>query len=135
MPILAQADLTNVPADTLKWVLIILVALLGVGATILGIIYMVRKPEPQKLADEPPINVQKAPRRFNHELAEQRYGDHERRLAALETWRETLISKLDADKEEILKAGEERKDELQKQINELPSKIVADILNTKKIFS
>ena len=56
------------------------------------------------------------------------------RVIALENWRLGLSAQLEEDKQEILDAGEKRKDELQKQINELPGKIVVDILNAQKLF-
>lgn len=56
------------------------------------------------------------------------------RLIEIERWRHALVQKLDDDKHEILTAGEHRKDELQKQINELPDKIVTDMLNSRKLF-
>lgn len=127
----AQANLDQVPADTFKWVVIMLIGLAGL-ACLLWATFSTRK---QAMTIDPqPVEVQKTPKRFNHDLAEQRHADHERRLRDLEHWRDGLIEKLEADKNEILRAGEDRKDELQKQINELPSRIVTDILNTRKLF-
>lgn len=127
----AQANLDQVPADTFKWVAIMIIGLIVLGCVVWAT-FANRK---QTTTIEPqPVEVAKSPKRFNHDLAEQRYADHERRLRDLEQWRDGLIDKLEADKNEILRAGEDRKDELQKQINELPSRIVTDILNTRKLF-
>lgn len=42
-----------------------------------------------------------------------------RRVEALEKWREMLIRKLDSDKSEILRAGEDRAEKLHRRINYL----------------
>lgn len=110
-----------------------LMALLGGAAAGVSIWAMTRKKSTVEIEPQP-IETRRAAKRFNHDLAEQRHADHERRLLDLETWRAGLIEKLEDDKNEILRAGDARKDELQTQINELPGKIVADLLNTRKLF-
>ena len=78
-PLLAQTDLPSVPAETLKWTLIILVAVLLIAAVIVG---MVRGSRPEKvtLNDDPPPEFRKAAKRFNHDLAEDRHHEVTRRL-------------------------------------------------------
>lgn len=78
-PILAQTDLPSVPAETLKWTLIILVALLLIAAVIKGLVRGFR-PEKVTLNDDPPVEFRKAPKRFNHDLAEDRHHEVTRRL-------------------------------------------------------
>ena len=78
-PLLAQTDLPSVPAETLKWTLIILVAVLLIAAVIVGLVRGFR-PEKVTLNDDPPVEFRKAPKRFNHDLAEARHSEHARRL-------------------------------------------------------
>jgi hypothetical protein len=79
MNMLAQAQLDAVPSGYVKWFFVCLAAVFIVAAAIVGIVVAFRKPEPQKLNDDPPIQVQKAAKRYNHDLAEARYGELTRR--------------------------------------------------------
>jgi hypothetical protein len=107
MIFLAQTDLPSVPSETLKWVLVIIVAFGLVG---LAIYAALRKPEKTRtrLDDEPPINVRKAAPRFNHSLSEERHRDHDRRIAALELWRAELGPQMEKDRRELVKENEDR---------------------------
>ena len=139
----AQTDLPNVPAEILKWVLIVIVA---IGLIALAVWGAFRKPEKTKVKvdDDPPIEVRKAPKRFNHDLAEQRFADHERRLLTLENWRHGLIEKMETDKREIVDAGEQRasrihehiendRREMDRKIESLFDRIIATLKNMGKI--
>lgn len=77
---LAQAQIDSVPATYVKWFFVCVFAVIVVLAAVAAIAAYFRKPEPQRLNDEPPIKVEKAPRRFNHDLAESRHGEVTRRL-------------------------------------------------------
>ena len=79
---LAQQTLDAIPAATLKWVLAILVVLLGVAGAVVFIIVSFRRPTPVKLDDAPPIEVRRAPTRYNHEATEARLAEIDRRLEA-----------------------------------------------------
>ena len=82
--LLAQTDLPAVPSETLKWVLIVIAALVLIGLAIAGFVRGLQKPAPQRLNDDPPIEVRKASPRFNYPLAEARHAEIERRLTAAE---------------------------------------------------
>jgi hypothetical protein len=82
--ILAQTDLPEVPSETLKWVLIVIVAIVLIGLAIAGFLKGLQKPAPQRLNDDPPIEVRKASPRYNHPLNEARHHEVERRLTANE---------------------------------------------------
>jgi hypothetical protein len=140
---LAQANLDQVPADTLKWVLVILVGLLMVAGIIIGIIVSFRK-EKVKIDDNPAPEFRKAQKRFNYDLTEQRYHDHERRILALEKAKGELFGKLESDKQEILDAGEMRGDkitdhveavrrELDEKIDNIPDRVITTLKNTGAI--
>ncbi len=76
--ILADADISNIPGDTFKWVMATLIVLLGVAVMVITIIVAFRK---KKTEIEPqPFEVRKAARRFNHELTEERHAEVNRRL-------------------------------------------------------
>lgn len=115
---LAQEQLQGLPDTFWKNFCIALLVLLGAGGVIVGIWMAFRKPAPVKLNDEPAIEVRKAPKRFNHDLSEQRFTDHERRITGLENWRFNLIEKLEEDKQEILKAGDKRQNFLEEKQEE-----------------
>lgn len=140
---LAQS-IEAVPSDFWKNFCIALIALIAVTGIIVGIYVGTRKPEPTRINDDPPVEVRKAPKRFNWELAEQRHADHERRLVDLEQRSSDLLAKLDGDKQEILDAGHERgvelraeindvRRELDKKIDAVPDRVIATLKNTGAI--
>ena len=112
---LAQStDLPAVPAETLKWVLIILGALLFIALAI----FTAWNSRKESIRIEDPLpEVRKSPKRYNHDATEQRFGDLERRVGELEEWRDGLIEKLESDKQQILEAGEHRAEKLHERIN------------------
>ena len=115
---LAQStDLPAVPAETLKWVLVILIALLFIG---LAIWSAFRKPGKQrvKIDDDPAIEVRKAPKRFNHDLTEHRFNDHERRILNLEKARDEFLPKLESFRNELNLANESRATRIHAHIEE-----------------
>lgn len=72
------AQLDAVPGETLKWIAIVLLVLLGAAASIVMIWKATQKPA---LAIEPqPVEVSKSPKRFNYERTEARFVEHDRRL-------------------------------------------------------
>jgi hypothetical protein len=76
MKILAQLE--SVPSDTLKWIVIVLLVLLGAAASITMIWKATQK---NALAIDPqPVEVSKSPKRFNFERTEARFVEHDRRL-------------------------------------------------------
>lgn len=79
MILLAQADLGNVPAEIFKWVLIILLTL---AVAAVGVWSKLRRPavKTTTIIDDQPVEIRKAPKRYNHDLAESRHGDVTRRL-------------------------------------------------------
>ncbi len=85
--LLAQADLTSVPAEILKWVFITLGCLLGLAAVIIGIVLGFRKPAKVQIDDEPPPEFRKSPHPFNDGLCKLQHQHIDRRLDVLEHWR------------------------------------------------
>lgn len=74
--LLAQID--AVPADFLKWLLVVFLAMLGAAGTVFGILSYFKK---RRVRIEPqPVGVSIKAKRFNYDLAEQRHGDMTRRL-------------------------------------------------------
>lgn len=115
----AQQTLDNLPASFWKSFCIALLVLLGAAALVVAIWQPFRKQPPTRLDDDPPITTRKAPKRYNHDLNEQRYSDHERRIVALEKANSELLKQLENDKIEILNAGEKRGKEIHGRINYL----------------
>lgn len=77
---LAQEQLAGLPDTFWKNFCIGLLVLLGAAATIVLIYTSTRKPGAQRLNDDPPIEVRKAAKRYNHDLVEMRFGRIETRL-------------------------------------------------------
>jgi hypothetical protein len=77
---LAQETLDPLPASFWKNFCIALLVLIGAAGIVAGIIAAFRKPSPLKISDDPAIEVRKAPKRYNHDLAENRHGEVTRRL-------------------------------------------------------
>src|ERR1019366_6360825 len=84
---LAQTDLPSVPAEMLKWVLIILVSIVIITAVVIGIVSAFRKPAKVQIDDQPPPAFRKSPKTFNYELCKLQHEHIERRLNVLERWR------------------------------------------------
>jgi flagellar basal body-associated protein FliL len=77
---LAQStDLPAVPSETLKWVLIILVVILFVGLAVYAAINTAREKR-LTINDDPAPQFERAPKRYNHEAVDQRFGRVESRL-------------------------------------------------------
>jgi hypothetical protein len=129
--IFAQADLTSVPAGFLKDFLTVLFALVVIAAIVVGVILSFRKP---KMSIDPqPVEVRKSPKRYNHDLMENRHAsttaaltNHEERIRQLER-------DMPAMERSILSAGEEREARLQDQLTSLPDRIIATLANAKKL--
>lgn len=80
-PSLAQAQTLDVlPASFWKSFCIALLVLIGAVGGVLWLISLVRRPEPTRLQDSPPIEVHKAPKRYNHDATQARFAEIERRL-------------------------------------------------------
>jgi len=87
---LAQStDLPAVPAETLKWVLVILGALLFIGLAIWGA-FSVSRERRLTINDDPAPQFDRAPKRYNHEATDQRFGRVESRLREHDVKFETL---------------------------------------------
>ena len=83
--LLAQAQtLDGVSAGFWKDFCIGLMVLLGVAVAILSIWSLTRKPAATRINDDPPIEIRKAPKRYNHDLTEARFMEIDRRLTAHE---------------------------------------------------
>ncbi len=116
--ILAQAtDFPSVPETTFKWVTIMLVGIALIAAALYAAF---RKPEKQrvKIDDDPAVEIRKQPKRFNHDLSEHRFNDHERRIQALEKAREEFLPKLEAFRNELNLANEGRASRIHAHIEE-----------------
>lgn len=145
--------------EVLKNNILVIAAFFGLGALMFGLGYLMRwilialklAKEVRGDADKrqveltgQPIDVnatvKKQNPRFNYPFWENRHNDiikqlddHELRLTEAERRQTCLEVKMESNKTEILKAGEDRKDELQKQINELPDRIVANLVNAQRL--
>ncbi len=71
-----STDLPAVPSDTLKWVMIVMVAMLLIAIAV----YSAFGRKRVKLDDEPAAEIRKAAKRYNHDLCESRHADLDRRL-------------------------------------------------------
>ena len=127
MKLLAQASLESVPDTFWKQFCMALIVLILVVAAIVGIWVALRKKEPVRLNDEPPIEVRKSPKRFNHELAEQRHGevtrrleDHDQEISSL--WTAVRVD-IPAMERRLNDAGEKRSGDIHDRINEILSAV------------
>ena len=93
----AQAtDLPAVPAETLKWVLVILGALLFIGLAIYAAIQTAREKR-LTINDDPAPRFEHAPKRYNHEAVTERFGRVESRLRDHDNKFEKLASERHTD--------------------------------------
>ena len=81
--LLAQAQTMDaIPDSFWKYFCMSLLVLMGAAGAVIWITQHLRTPEPTRLNDNPPIEVRKAPRVYNHEATEARLAELERRLEA-----------------------------------------------------
>lgn len=78
--LLAQAQLDAAPAEYVKWFFVCLFAVILVALAIFAAVMATRKAKPVKIDDNPEIGVRKAAKRYNHDLAEERHAELNRRL-------------------------------------------------------
>lgn len=139
-----STDLPAVPSETLKWVLVILVAIVLVGCVIYATVRSGRESKPTRIADDPPPEFRKAAKRFNHDLSEERFRNHEQRLAALEVWRNDFIPQMEKDRRALVEQNESRasrihehieKDriEMDRKIDGIFDRILATLRNMGKL--
>ncbi len=118
--IFAQStDLPAVPGDTLKWIIVVVVAMLLIALAV----YSAFGSKRIKVEDQPPPEFRKAPKRYNHELAEQRFGEHGRRIVGLESevgeiWRTLRVDLPDMERR-MNRAGEERISKVHERVNDV----------------
>lgn len=74
-----STDLPAVPSETLKWVVIILVAILFIGLAIYAALNTAREKR-LTINDDPAPQFERAPKRYNHEAVEGRFVRVESRL-------------------------------------------------------
>ena len=86
---LAQTDLPSVPDSTLKWVLIIIVAIVLIACVIYVAINS-RRENKLTINDDPAPQFERAPKRYNHEAVSERFGRVESRLRAHDAKFETM---------------------------------------------
>lgn len=121
---IAQA-IDNVPADFLKWFGVVMLALLFAAATIFSILSYFKKHKTDIHPD--PLNVEAkvrpAAKRFNHDHWDTRVGAVEERMDSIEE-----------DVKEIHKSRAAALQQINDKLEEMPSRIIADLANAKKIF-
>lgn len=129
---LAQANvLPPVPWSTTASVALGLLAILLILGSLLWVWNQLQEARERNsgknrsLKIEPqPISVSKTSKRYNHDLAEERHEEIDRRLKEHDAELERLNGVID---EKVAGIGT--------QLAAMPGKIVADILNAKKLFS
>jgi hypothetical protein len=80
MNLLAQANIDSAPATTFKWVIVILVGLAIAAAFVWSAVRPAGKQSVKVDREDQPVEFRKAPKRYNHDLAEERYVELTRRL-------------------------------------------------------
>lgn len=96
--ILAQStDLSSVPAEVLKYVLIVIVSIILITAAVYMAFFSGRRLVQARLDDDPPITVRKAPKRYNHDAIEQRFTNVEKRVDASEAEIDSLWNTMRAE--------------------------------------
>jgi hypothetical protein len=114
MNLLAQADLGGVPASTFKWVFIILIGLIVAASFVWAAFKPERKQSVKFDREDQPLEFRKVAKRYNHELAEERYKE--------------LTRRLDKHDEEITEIQKERANAL-KSINRRFERLLVGITN------
>jgi tRNA uridine 5-carbamoylmethylation protein Kti12 len=137
------AEASNSEVGSFMNVLALLVGIVGGGFAIYAIF---RK---KSVEIEPqPIETRRAPKRFNFEFWDERHNALDRRIKQEREDREKAIAEIQKQRAETLTQinlklaeADEARREIHKRINQtcdqmsdMPGKIVADILNAKKLF-
>lgn len=120
---LAQEQLSSIDAAWWKNFSIALLVLVGLLVSVLGIVAFFRKPAPVRLQDDPAIEVRKAPKRFNHELAEQRHEEHSRRLNGHDAEIEQLWNTMRAEDASIRKQNGEKFESIMQSLGRIEGEL------------
>ena len=137
--ILAQADLTAVPADTLKWTLIVIIGLVLVG---LQVWTAVRSSKTQITPD--PLRVEKLDKFATRDFCEQRHAEVSRRLDGHDKDVRTIYDEIKRNRADNESQANTRsvavhakiddvRRELSEKIDDMPAQIIATLRNTGAI--
>ena len=121
--LLAQAtDLPSVPAEVFKWTIIVILALF---ATVAAVVVFVRSLNEKRVRidDQPPLEIRKAAKRYNHELNELRFAEIDRRLAA----HEKEIENIQRERAETLKHINRRFERVLVSLASIAGKVGANV--------
>jgi len=121
--IFAQAALNSVPDSYAKWFFVCLFVVLSVAAMIIGIVKTLQPPKPHRLNDDPPIEVRKAPKRYNHDLFVSQHDDVNRRLNGHDKEIEQLWSTLRAEDAETRRQMAESFLSIQRALGRIEGKL------------
>lgn len=80
MNLLAQSNMDAVPAEFLKWFFVIVACLVLVVCAVYSAFRKESKRSVKIDREDQPLETRKAPKRYNHDLAEERYQEVTRRL-------------------------------------------------------
>jgi len=123
--LLAQAtDLPSVPAEVFKWTVIVLLAMFAIVAAVVLFIRSLNDKR-IKIDDQPPLEVRKAAKRYNHELNELRFAEIDRRLAA----HEKEIENIQRERAETLKHINRRFERVLVSLASIAGKVGAKVPN------
>jgi hypothetical protein len=120
MRLLAQStDLPAVPSDTLKWVIVVMVAMLLIAIAVYSAFGLKRV----KMDDQPPPIFRQAPRGYNPELCAARHGEIARRLGdhdkELDKIWQTLRHDLPEMERRMNQVAEERITKVHERVNDV----------------
>ena len=121
--LLAQADLGSVPANTFKYVLLILIGLAVAAAFIYGAFGRREKQSFKIDREDQPVETRIKAKRYNHDATEHRFSTLEQKTtehgAQISKLWETLRVDLPAMERRLNEAGEERSSAIHGRINDI----------------
>ncbi len=127
MNLLAQADLGGIPANTFKYVFLILIGLAVAAAFIYSAFGRKEKQSVKFEREDQPVDVRKSPKRYNHDATENRFVGLEKTTTHHgneigELWK-TLRVDLPGMERRINQDGERRSKETHDRINDILSEV------------
>ena len=124
----AQA-IDNIPAPFWKYFGMAMLVFLGALGTAVSIYAALRKPDATRINDEPPVKFEKMSRRFNHDLSESRYLDHQHRLDAHDEEIEKIWLTMRAEDKEIRADVANKFESISRALGRIEGKLQGDDTN------
>ncbi len=121
----------TVPAQLIKDLVLLSIAISGVVALVVG---AVRANRTQKRELQQPVEVEMRDKNMTHGEHKAVCGALHERVGTLEGRMRRIEDRMDQDKQQIIASGEERAVEMHRRIDGIPAQVIALLKDTKGLL-